>query len=192
MSPVDLAGPPRRRVCRDRGTARRCGLGATRGAQTGGVRPRPLRGAASHEAEGRSGAAAPSSPRAARPPGVADSRACAGHWCHPWRCGRLCGACSRVWPRRRDAAPCAGCGRGVGLGGLGPASRPSSGDLGRHPGRAVSGHCRPRPRAGAGRPAHPYAVVRRTRRRGGAMRGPAVRTGWGRRRAGTACACCAR
>ena len=20
-------------------------------------------------------------------------RACAGHWCHPWRCGRLCGAC---------------------------------------------------------------------------------------------------
>ena len=23
-------------------------------------------------------------------------RACAGHWCHPWRCGRLCGACSRV------------------------------------------------------------------------------------------------
>ena len=39
-----------------RGTARRCGLGATRGAQTGGVRPRPLRGAASHEAEGRSGA----------------------------------------------------------------------------------------------------------------------------------------
>ena len=73
MSPVDLAGPPRRRVCRDRGTARRCGLGATRGAQTGGVRPRPLRGAASHEAEGRSGAAAPSSPRAARPPGVADS-----------------------------------------------------------------------------------------------------------------------
>ena len=73
MSPVDLAGPPRRRVCRDRGTARRCGLGATRGAQMGGVRPRPLRGAASHEAEGRSGAAAPSSPRAARPPGVADS-----------------------------------------------------------------------------------------------------------------------
>ena len=41
MSPVDLAGPPRRRVCRDRGTARRCGLGATRGAQTGGVRLPP-------------------------------------------------------------------------------------------------------------------------------------------------------
>ena len=73
MSPVDLAGPPRRRACRDRGTARRCGLGATRGAQTGGVRPRPLRGAASHEAEERSGAAAPSSPRPPRPPGVADS-----------------------------------------------------------------------------------------------------------------------
>ena len=33
------ATSPRRRVCRDRGPARPCGLGATRGAQTGGVRP---------------------------------------------------------------------------------------------------------------------------------------------------------
>ena len=38
--PVDPdVGPPRRRVCHDRGPARPCGLGATRGAQTGGVRP---------------------------------------------------------------------------------------------------------------------------------------------------------
>ena len=34
-------GPPRRHVCRDRGPARPCGLGATRGAQPGGVRPPP-------------------------------------------------------------------------------------------------------------------------------------------------------
>ena len=39
---------------------------------------------------------------------------------------------------------------------------------------------------------HPYAVPRRTRRRAGAVRGAAVLAGWGRRRAGTACACCAR
>ena len=64
---------PSPRVPRSRDGSSVRGLGATRGAQTGGVRPRPLRGAASHEAEGRSGAAAPSSPRAARPPGVADS-----------------------------------------------------------------------------------------------------------------------
>ena len=109
--------------------------------------------------------------------------------------GRLCGACSRVWPRRRDGAPCAGCGRGVGLGGArscletlvgGSWAAPWAGGVRLPPPPG------PSPRSGAGRPAHPYAVVRRTRRRGGAMRGPAVRTGWGRRRAGTACACCAR
>ena len=38
----------------------------------------------------------------------------------------------------------------------------------------------------------PYAVPRRTRRRGDAVRGAAGSTAWGRRRAGTACACCAR
>ena len=32
-------GPPRRRVCRDRRPARTCGLGASCGAPTGGVRP---------------------------------------------------------------------------------------------------------------------------------------------------------
>ena len=63
----DPVGPPRRRVCHDRGPARPCGLGASRSAQTGGVRPppspppghapvpggrAPLRGAASYEAEG--------------------------------------------------------------------------------------------------------------------------------------------
>ena len=44
----------------------------------------------------------------------------------------------------------------------------------------------------SGRTTRPYAVVRRTRRRGGAVRGAAGPTGWGRRRAGAACACCAR
>ena len=41
-------------------------------------------------------------------------------------------------------------------------------------------------------PVRPYAVPRRTRRRGDAVRGAAGSTAWGRRRAGTACACCAR
>ena len=41
-------------------------------------------------------------------------------------------------------------------------------------------------------PARAYAVVRRTRRRGGAVRGAAVRAGWGRPPRGVACACCAR
>ena len=40
--------------------------------------------------------------------------------------------------------------------------------------------------------ARPYAVPRRTRRRGDAVRGAAGPAAWGRRRAGTACACCAR
>ena len=43
-----------------------------------------------------------------------------------------------------------------------------------------------------GLPARAYAVVRRTRRRGGAVRGAAVRAGWGRPPRGVACACCAR
>ena len=38
----------------------------------------------------------------------------------------------------------------------------------------------------------PYAVPRRTRRRGDAVRGAAGPAAWARRRAGTACACCAR
>ena len=41
-------------------------------------------------------------------------------------------------------------------------------------------------------PARAYAVVRRTRRRGGAVRGAAVRAGWGRPPRGVACGCCAR
>ena len=42
-------------------------------------------------------------------------------------------------------------------------------------------------------PARPYyAVVRRTRRRGGTVRGAAVRVGWGRPPRGVAGACCAR
>ena len=84
-------GPPRRRVCRDRGPVRIGGPSVSRGAQAGGVRPLPP-----------------------------------------------------------------------------PATR----------------RCR-----GAARP---YAVVRRTRRRGDAVRGAAGPAVWGRWRAGTACACCAR
>ena len=46
---------------------------------------------------------------------------------------------------------------------------------------------------GGVRPVQPsYAVPRRTRRRGDAVRGAAAPAVWGRRRAGTACACCAR
>ena len=54
--------------------------------------------------------------------------------------------------------------------------------------QAVSG-----PRLPArGRTARPYAVVRRTRRRGDAVRGAAGPAWWGRRRAGACGACCAR
>ena len=45
---------------------------------------------------------------------------------------------------------------------------------------------------GCATPGGPYAVGRRTRRRGGAVRGAAVRAGWGRPPRGVACACCAR
>ena len=66
----------------------------------------------------------------------------------------------------------------------------------------TSGPKRPRSRVAAasvagGRrlaraPRSPYAVVRRTRRRGCAGRGTAVRAGWGRPPRGVACACCCR
>ena len=46
-----------------------------------------------------------------------------------------------------------------------------------------------RPRA---RPTRAYAVVRRTRRRGGVVRGTAVPAGWGRLPRGVAGACCTR
>ena len=77
-----------------------------------------------------------------------------------------------AWPHhattpRRDGAPCAGCGRGVGLGGLGPASRPSSGDLGRHPGRAVSGYRRPQARSRDPVPGGPRILTRWCVARGG-------------------------
>ena len=73
--------PPRRRVCHDRGPGRPCGLGASRSAPTGGVRPppppprgrepgrAPLRGAAAHEAEGRGGARAGGADRVGPPTG---------------------------------------------------------------------------------------------------------------------------
>ena len=125
-----------------------------------------------------------------RPPGVADSRACAGHWCHPWRCGRLCGAGSRgVAAAAGWHAVCRAVGVALGWGARscletlvgGSWAAPWAGGVRRPP--------PPGPSAGsdAGRPAHPYAVPRRTRRRGAA--GP---TAWGRRRAGAAAAGCAR
>ena len=73
--------PSRRRVCHDRGPARPCGLGASRSAPTGGVRPppppprgrepgrAPLRGAAAHEAEGRGGARGGGADRVGPPTG---------------------------------------------------------------------------------------------------------------------------
>ena len=106
-----------------------------------------------------------------RPPSQASATG-SGHWRPPWRCGRLCAAVWRV------------CGRGGGIARRGPAV-----------GVAVSGSRPPgvvppvqtsRPTAPPARPY--YAVVRRTRRRGGAGRG---RAGCARPR-GVACACCAR
>ena len=86
----------------------------------------------------------------------------------------------RRTPRRRvchDRGPVRTCGpcvsRGAQAGGVRPLPPP---DACRCQGAAV----------------RPYAVVRRTRRRGDAVRGAAGPAGWGRRRAGTACACCAR
>ena len=110
-----------------------------------------------------------------RPPSQASAPG-SGHWRPPWRCGRLCAAVWRV------------CGRGGGIARRGPAV-----------GVEVSGSCPPGvvPPVQASRPTAPparpyYAVVRRTRRRGGVVRGAAVRVGWGRPPRGVACACCAR
>ena len=60
---------------------------------------------------------------------------------------------------------------------------------------AQAGGVRPLPPPATRRylwPVRPYAVPRRTRRRGDAVRGEAGSTAWGRRRAGPACACCPR
>ena len=50
----------------------------------------------------------------------------------------------------------------------------------------------PAPSRSRARTTRAYAVVRRTRRRGGVVRGTAVPAGWGRPPRGVACACCAR
>ena len=111
--------------------------------------------------------------------------------CHPWRCGRLCGAGSRVWLRRRDGTPCAGLWAWRWAGGSVLLREPRRGILGGTLGGRCPATTAPRPvaviRCREAGPAHPYAVPRRTRRRGAA--GP---TAWGRRRAGGAGACCAR
>ena len=109
--------------------------------------------------------------------------------------------------RRRVASSLPGCtrsrARGVLVfGGVGLPHRCVCHDRG--PGR-IGGPCVSRgAQAGGVRPLPPpatrrcrgavrlYAVPRRTRRRGDAVRGAAGPAGWGRWRAGTACACCAR
>ena len=53
---------------------------------------------------------APRSPRR-RAPSQASATG-SGHWRHPWRCGRLSGAGSRMWRRRRGRAPWADGGPG--------------------------------------------------------------------------------
>ena len=124
-----------------------------------------------------------------------------------WNC--LCRDVSRrlsdLAPLRSDLITLQECRRALGVpvfGGVGPPVAACATIAGRFVSvararaaahrRAVSGHCRPRPRAGAGGPCPPYAVPRRTRRRGDAVRGAAGPAAWDRRRAGTACACCAR
>ena len=87
----------------------------------------------------------------------------------------LCGGVAGVWPRRRDRAPWADCG-------------PRSERVSSAPGSAAW----PAPSRPTARAARPYAVVRRTRRRGATVRGAAVRAGWGHPPRGVACACCAR
>ena len=110
---------------------------------------------------------------------------CAGEWhpafrhapaAGPWACP--CSAASarpspRVPRSRAGSYTCGLCAsRGAQAGGVRPLPPPAT----RRCRRAVP----------------PYAVPRRTRRRGDAVRGAAVPAGWDRRRAGTACACCAR
>ena len=89
-------------------------------------------------------------------------------------------------------------------GGCGPAPTSGIQPSGMHPqpgpGRARVRRRRPAPAPRVPRsraasylwPVRPYAVPRRTRRRGDAVRGAAGPAGWGHRRAGVACACCAR
>ena len=110
---------------------------------------------------------------------------CAGEWhpafrhapaAGPWACP--CSAASarpspRVPRSRAGSYTCGLCAsRGAQAGGVRPLPPPAT------------RRCR-----GA---VPPYAVPRRTRRRGDAVRGAALPAGWDRRRAGTACACCAR
>ena len=73
-----------------------------------------------------------------------------------------------------------------------PAGHEAAGGCGPAPTSGIqhSGGMHPQP--GPGGAVRPYAVPRRTRRRGAAGRGAAGLAAWGRRRAGTACACCAR
>ena len=125
-----------------------------------------------------------------------------------WNC--LCGDVSRrlsdLAPLRSDLITLQECRRALGVpvfGGVGPpvaACATIAGRFvhlwpvreprrtgGRCPATAAPGHAR---RCRGAVP--PYAVPRRTRRRGDAVRGAPGPAAWSRRRAGTACACCAR
>ena len=139
----------------------------------------------------------PSSSRAARPPGMRPLAAtvrrrpaggcwpCAGEWHPAFRDAPAAGpgvcSCSAA-----SACPVAACdtiaGRFVSVGPC--VSRGAQAGGGRPLPPPATRRCR-----GAVRP---YAVPRRTRRRGDAVRGAAGPAAWGRRRAGTGCACCAR
>ena len=138
----------------------------------------------------------PSSSRAARPPGMrplaATVRRRPAGGCGPAPASGIQPSgmhpqpgpgCARV--RRRRPAPSLRVPRSR----TGPSvwpGRESRRTGGRCPATAAPGHA-PVPGGRA-----PYAVPRRTRRRGDAVRGAAGPAGWGRWRAGTACACCAR
>ena len=124
-----------------------------------------------------------------------------------WNC--LCRDVSRrlsdLAPLRSDLITLQECRRALGVpvfGGVGPPVAACATIAGRfvhlwpvREPRRTDGRCpapsAPWPRAVAGGE-RPYAVVRRTRRRAGAVRGAAGPAAWGRPRAGTACACCAR
>ena len=137
----------------------------------------------------------PSSSRAARPPGMRPLAATVRR--------RPAGGCgpapaSGIQPSGMHPQPGPGCAR-VRRRRPAPSPRVPRSRAGPYSGawkqssahrRAVSGSHRPEAELMPG--GRPYAVPRRTRRRGDAVRGAAGPAAWDRRRAGTACACCAR
>ena len=103
-----------------------------------------------------------------------------------WRLGRArrVPVFGRVGPLRRHV-----CADGWPIRNYGPGRDPRP-TGGRCPATAVPPQARGGELVPRGRAVRPYAVVRRTRRRGEAVRGPVVPVWWDR--GGVACACCAR